>query len=134
LFGVSDWNTLDVPLSSLGKAKANLSGSVSGNDIYKDFVEAVETLQIAVLERRPWGNLWPLRELLKDVSADANRTIDKWVEPLIRRAMDAKAKRGSEGRDLDEGSFLDHMVDSTNTIRLIRDEVFFSSSFGHVSV
>lgn len=131
LFGVSDWNTLDAPLSSPEKAKAS---PVSENDKYKDFVEAVETLQIAVLERRPFGDLWPLRELFKDVSADANRTIDEWVEPLIHRAMNAKAKRGSDDRNLEEGSFLDHMVHSTNNIRLIRDEVFFSSSFSAASV
>ena len=97
------------------------------DDKYGDFVKAFESLQIVVPERGPWGALWPLRELFKDVSMDANRTIDKWVEPLIHRALVAKAKRGSDGTNLGDGSFLDHMVDSTNDIQLIRDEVSLSS-------
>ena len=125
LFGTSDLNTLDVPLSLPGKAKMSPKGSVPEDDRYGDFVKAFETLQTVVPERGPWGNLWPLWELSKDASADANRAIDKWIEPLIHRALDAKAKRKDEGVDLGEGSFLDHMVDSTNEIQLIRDEVFF---------
>jgi hypothetical protein len=98
-------------------------GSMPEDDRYGDFVKAFETLQIVVPERGPWGYLWPLRELFKDVSMDANRIIDKWIEPLIHRALVAKAKRGNNGTDMDEGSFLDHMVGSTNNIQLIRDEV-----------
>ena len=118
-FGAPDWNTLDAPLPSPGKAYMSLEGEYSG---YNDFVEATDAMQNAVLKRRPWGKLWPLWEIFRDVSADANHVVDKWVEPLIHRAMDAKAKSGDDN-DLKEGSFLDHMVHSTNDVRLIRDEV-----------
>ena len=103
-------------------------GSVPEDDRYGDFVKAFETLQIVVPERGPYGSLWPLKELFKDVSADANHTIDRWVEPLIHHALDAKAKRGNDEVDLDEGSFLDHMVDSTDDIQLIRGEVLLPTS------
>jgi len=125
LFGTSDLNTLDVPLSLPGKAKMSPKGSAPEDGRYGDFVEAFEALQIVARERGPWGKLWPLREFFGDASGDANRTIDKWVEPLIYRALDAKAKRKNEGVNLEEGSFLDHMVDTTNDTQLIRDEVFF---------
>ena len=120
-FGAPDWNTLDAPLPSPGEAEMGPEDEDSG---YNEFVEATDAMQNAVLKRRPWGKLWPLREMFKDVSADANHVVDKWVEPLIHRAMDAKAKSG-EDKDLKEGSFLDHMVHSTNDVRLIRDEVHF---------
>jgi hypothetical protein len=92
---------------------------------YNAFVEATDKIQDAVLQRRPWGDMWPLREMFKDVSAEANHTVDKWVQPLIHRAMNAKAKRGNDEKELEEGSFLDHMVHSTNDVGLIRDEVLF---------
>lgn len=130
MFGVSDLNTLDAPLPSPGKAKPSLEGPVPKDHRYSDFVEATDTIQNAVLERRPWGNLWPLREIFKDVSAIANRTVDKFVEPLIHRAMDAKAKRGDGEIDMNEGSFLDHLVCSTNDKRLVRDEVSLVFHFG----
>ena len=115
-FGAPDWNILDAPLPLPGKA---LEGR------YNEFVEATDKIQDAVLQRRPWGELWPLREMFKDVSAEANHTVDKWVVPLIHRAMNAKAKRGNDEKEPEEGSFLDHMVHSTNDVRFIRDEVLF---------
>jgi len=126
-FGTSDLNTLDMPLSSPGKAILSPKGSVPEDDRYGGFVKAFETLQFVVPDRGPWGDLWPLREFFKDASADANRTIDKWLDPLICRALHEKEKRKNDGADLEKGGFLDHMVDSTNDIQLIRDEVFFLS-------
>ena len=126
-----DLKTLDASLPLPEKARKTVEIPAPADDIYNDFVEATDIVQNAVVERRPFGYLWPLRELFKDVSADANRTIDKFVEPLIRRALDAKAKRGNDGMDLEEGSFLDHVVDSTNDKQLIRDQVFSPLLLSH---
>jgi hypothetical protein len=119
LFGVSDLNTLDEPLP-LPK-----TGPPHKDNKYDSFADAVETLRTVTLARRYWGAMWPLREFFNDASANANRTVDDWVEPLIHRAMDAKRKRGNDKGSLSEGSFLDHLADSTDDVRLIRDEVPF---------
>lgn len=98
-------------------------GSAPEGDGYGSFVNAFETLQAVVPPRGARGSLWPLWELFKDVSSEANADIDRWVEPLITRALDAKKKRGGKPSGSEEGSFLDHMVDATDDPHMIRDEV-----------
>lgn len=132
MFGVSDLNTLDLPLSLPGKAQlglkgaAPLTGGSGDNNRYNSFVNAFETLQIVIPPRAPRGNLWPFWELFANVAAESNKSIDDWIAPLVREAIDSKANRLSEDHTrhkLEEGSLLDHIANSTDDAQVIRDEV-----------
>ena len=69
------------------------------------------------------GPLWPLFEWFKDVAQDHNEAIDAWIEPLITKALEDKKLRVGKKLNLEEGSFLDHLAESTSDVRLIRDEL-----------
>lgn len=94
------------------------------NSTYSAFVKAFETLQLVIPPRGPRGNLWPAWELFNNVAAESNKAIDDWVAPLVRQAIDAKAfVREAKKSGVAEGSLLDHIAESSDDVKLIRDEV-----------
>lgn len=123
LFGVTDLNTLDLPLPRSGSAHMGPKGSAPEGAGFGSFVNAFETLQVAIPPRGPRGNLWPLWELFNNVAADSNRAMDNYIGPLVRQALDSKLKRGEQKLKHEEGSLLDHMADTTDNAKVIRDEV-----------
>lgn len=131
LFGISDLNTLDLPLAQPGKATMGAKGAIASSaegsgygTRYSAFVQAFETLQLVIPPRGPRGNLWPAWELFNNVASESNKAIDDWVAPLVRQAIDAKASvREAKKSGVAEGSLLDHIAESSNDVKLIRDEV-----------
>jgi hypothetical protein len=123
LFGVTDLNTLDLPLPRPGLSRLGPKGSAPEGPGFGRFVNAIEKLAVIIPPRGPRGNLWPLWELFSDVAADLNRAVDDYIGPLVRQALDSKIKRGEEKIGHEEGSLLDHLADATNDIQVIRDEV-----------
>lgn len=120
LFGIPDFNTLDLPLS---KPEMGVKGSAMVESPYGGFVTAFETLQAEIPPRAPRGKLWPLWEMFGEVGQEANREVDRFLVPLIEKALRrAKEEKGAGGSDR-EGSLLDHIVGSTTDERMIRDEV-----------
>ena len=69
------------------------------------------------------GPLWPLFEWFKDETQDRNKAIDAWIKLLITKAMEDKKMRAGKKLGPEEGSFLDHLAESTSDVRLIRDEL-----------
>ncbi|KAF8314506.1 cytochrome P450 monooxygenase CYP63 [Clavulina sp. PMI_390] len=134
LFGVPDFNTLDAPLPRPGQSTLGPKGSSppeAESTPYTDFVNAFEGTLVAIFPRVFRGNLWPLWELFKNSTSEYNKTVNDWINPLVRRVMDAKKTKekavGQDGDDVntasDEGSLLEHIAQSTDNEKLIRDEL-----------
>ncbi|KAF8308494.1 cytochrome P450 [Clavulina sp. PMI_390] len=131
LFGVSDFNTLDLPLPRPGKATLTPKGSAvsdAQSNVYTKFLSAFERIQIAIAPRPFRGVLWPLWEWSKNLAEEHNKVVSAWLGPLIRRVLDAKEKRKKAGEcraklELEEGSLLEHIAESTEDVKLVRDEL-----------
>ncbi|KAF8338717.1 cytochrome P450 monooxygenase CYP63 [Cantharellus anzutake] len=126
LFGSTTFNTLDLPLpppnkkSKLGPKGTELEGS------YGSFIYAFEKLQEITLIRNLRGPLkvWGLMEFWKDETKIHRLAVDAFIDPLIEDALKEKRKRGMKQCDPDEGNLVDHLVDMTSDLKLIRDELF----------
>ncbi|KAF8308480.1 cytochrome P450 monooxygenase CYP63 [Clavulina sp. PMI_390] len=132
LFGVPDFNTLDLPLPRPGKSTLGPKGSSmpeTERNAYTDFVNAFEGFQVAIVPRGLRGALWPLWEWSKNVAKQPNEVITNWVRPLIEQALEAKREREKakgnreDKMETDEGSLLEHIAESTDDIKLVRDEL-----------
>ncbi|KAF8308485.1 cytochrome P450 monooxygenase CYP63 [Clavulina sp. PMI_390] len=132
LFGVSDFDTLDAPLPRPGQATMGAKGSSvteSQRNAYTDFVNAFEWFQVAIAPRSSRGILWPLWEWSKNVADEPNEVITSWVRPLVERALENKKNREKAGdaseekMGTDEGSLLEHIAESTEDVKLVRDEL-----------
>ncbi|KAF8308481.1 cytochrome P450 monooxygenase CYP63 [Clavulina sp. PMI_390] len=132
LFGVSDFDTLDAPLPRPGQAILGPKGSSvpeAQQNAYTDFVNAFEWFQVAITPRASRGVLWPLWEWSKSVAEEPNGVITAWVRPLIERALEAKKAQEKTAGDreekirTDEGSLLEHIAESTEDVKLVRDEL-----------
>ncbi|KAF8313151.1 cytochrome P450 [Cantharellus anzutake] len=124
-FGSTTFNTLDLPLpppnkkSKLGPKGTEPEGS------YGSFAYPFEKLQEITLIRNLRGPLkvWGLMEFWKDETKIHRLAVDAFIDPLIEDALKEKRKRGMKQRDPDEGNLVDHLVDMTNDLKLIRDEL-----------
>lgn len=90
---------------------------------YGGFVSAFESIQVEVPRRNALGKFWGLKEMITDKSKAPNKVIDQWLQPLIERALVAKAARGAEKMATEEGSLVDHMADTMEDVTTLRDEV-----------
>ncbi|KAF8338716.1 cytochrome P450 [Cantharellus anzutake] len=118
LFGSTTFNTLDLPLPP--PTKNPNWGS------YGSFIYAFEKLQEIVIIRSLRGSakVWGLMEFWKDETKIHSLAVDAFINPLIMGALKEKRKRGTEQCDPDEGNLVDHLVDMTNDLKLVRDELF----------
>ncbi|KAF8308490.1 cytochrome P450 [Clavulina sp. PMI_390] len=132
LFGASDFDTLDGALPRPGKSTLGAKGSSvpdSQRNAYSDFVNAFESFQVVIAPRVSRGALWPLWEWSKNVAEEPNAVITSWIRPLIERTLDAKKAREKAGEDrakkmrMEEGSLLEHIAESTEDVKLVRDEL-----------
>jgi hypothetical protein len=116
-------NTLDLPLTQPGRVVLGPKGSApaDGGGEWDVFTNAFETVAVLITRRGVQGDTWPLLELFKDKTEEPIQVIMDWLEPLVRRALDRKAKRleASAGdakvstRD-DDTVFLDYLADQTD--------------------
>ena len=122
LFGTKDLNTLDEALPRPGHATLGPKGTKM-NGSYGTFLQAFEDLQMVLPLRFSRSVLWPAFELWADSAQRHNKTIDDWVRPHILEALETKVERGENRMGSLDGSYLDHLVNSTMKNRAIRDEV-----------
>ncbi|KAF8314507.1 cytochrome P450 [Clavulina sp. PMI_390] len=134
LFGIPDFNTLDAPLPRPGQTTLGPKGSSppeTQRTPYTDFVAAFEGALVATTPRIMRGNLWPFWELFTNATRKYNKSINDWMHPLVRSAVDAKnarvkpAEKDSNINAVapDAGSLLDHIAQSTEDEKLIGDEL-----------
>lgn len=110
--------------SSQGAAHLGAKGSAT-DDTWGEFVQAFESCQQNITRRARLGYIWPLFELFEDRSLKHQRTIRKWLDPLVSSALEDKkaARRMGVINALQEKTLLQHLVDSTDDLALIRDQL-----------
>jgi hypothetical protein len=111
-------NTLDLPLTQPGRVVLGSKGSADGGSEWDEFTNVFETVAVLITRRGVQGDTWPLLELFKDKTEEPIQAIMDWLEPLVKRAMDRKAKRveGDAKVSLhdDDTIFLDYLSDRTD--------------------
>ncbi|KAF8331983.1 uncharacterized protein EI90DRAFT_2919015 [Cantharellus anzutake] len=124
LFGSKDFNTLDRPLpvpSSVG-LKANATELDQGP--YGELVLAFDKLQEIIAIRSISGRWWAIREFWKDETVGYNKVVDRFVLPLVHKALNNKKLRGGKKCDVQDGNFVDHLADAVSDVKVIRDGLF----------
>ncbi|KAF8472289.1 cytochrome P450 monooxygenase CYP63 [Russula ochroleuca] len=125
-------NTLDMPLTQPGRVVLGPKGSApaDGGSEWDEFTNAFETVAVLITRRGVQGDTWPLLELFKDKTEEPIQVIMDWLEPLVRQALDRKAKRvEASGGDAkvsshdDETVFLDYLTDRSDDVEHIRYEL-----------
>jgi hypothetical protein len=113
-------NTLDLPLTQPGRVVLGPKGSApaDGGSEWDEFTNAFESVAVLITRRGVQGDTWPLLELFKDKTEEPIQVIMDWLEPLVRQAMDRKAKRmegDTKVSSHDEDTvFLDYLSDRTD--------------------
>ncbi|KAF8639056.1 hypothetical protein AX17_001752 [Amanita inopinata Kibby_2008] len=123
LFG-KNLETLSASLPIPGKTQMGPKGSAT-EDPWGSFVHAFEMSQQETTRRGRIGYFWPIFELFGDRNEQHARRIRKWLDPLVKEALDEKAR--AEKYDIcspvAEKTFLQHLADSTEDPILIRDQL-----------
>ena len=104
------------PLSRTPEALA--AKSHPANRFSEEFVKA----QVISLRRAYFSNAWPLWEFWRNKAAVHVRTVDEFIEPLCRAALQRKAQRemeqdvapGLRVEDADDETLLEHLVNLTD--------------------
>ena len=113
-------NTLDLPLTQPGRVVLGPKGSApaDGGSEWDEFTNAFESVAVLITRRGVQGDTWPLLELFKDKTEEPIQAIMDWLEPLVRQAMDRKAKRIEGDAKVsshdDDTVFLDYLSDRTD--------------------
>jgi hypothetical protein len=113
LFG-TNLDTLSGALPAPGAA-TGAKGSATG-DAFGSFTQGFECAQTVATTRGRLGHyFWPVAELFGDRSLDPQRTIRRWLDPLVERSLDEKrrAQRVGARSPIEEKTFLQHLAEST---------------------
>ncbi|KAG6811218.1 hypothetical protein H0H92_008479 [Tricholoma furcatifolium] len=124
LFG-RNLSTLSGDLPIPGETPMGPKGSAT-RDSWGTFTGAFEAAQTIVASRTRIGWLWPLFEMFGDRSERYCRVIRRWLDPLVRQALqdrERERERGTTDGSLKDKTFLQHLVDSTSDPVLIRDQL-----------
>ena len=93
-----------------------------------EFNSAVGKIQELILKRNLAGSIWPFLEFLKDKSQPYAKTIDGWVDPIVKRALEYKRMARNMAKDdknTDKVTFLEYLADNTEgTFPLIQIQRF----------
>ncbi|KAI0791801.1 cytochrome P450 [Abortiporus biennis] len=125
LFG-TDANSFADPLSyppSLTGTNGNEYLPIEQNVFSRSFTKAI----LASGLRIRFSGIWPLREIMQDKVKVEMDGINKYVEPIIRNALERKAEKALlEGKhgDVDGDTLLDQLVSVTDDMQIIKDETF----------
>ncbi|KAF8331980.1 cytochrome P450 [Cantharellus anzutake] len=123
LFGSKDFNTLDQPLAFPGKG--DVAGwEASARGPYGELVQAFDRLQEITAIRGISGKWWALQEFWTNKTRKHSKIADSFLLPLVIKALENKKLRGDKKCDIQEGDFIDHLVDATTDIKEIRDELY----------
>ncbi|KAA1473301.1 cytochrome P450 monooxygenase CYP63 [Dentipellis sp. KUC8613] len=117
-------NTLSAALPSAGAESFGAKGSET-HDKWGEFVRAFDLCQDISTRRAKIGKIWPLFELFEDTMEKPAKTIKDGLEPLVEAALREKAdsKQGRRKDSMEQKTFLQHLVESTEDVGLIRDQL-----------
>ena len=77
-----------------------------------DFVDAFAHGITKIAHRIGFGADWPLMEFWRDEALEMRQTVDAFVGPIVKKALDERAERLSQGMPKVESiSLLDDLVD-----------------------
>ncbi|KAG8871384.1 hypothetical protein FRB98_000821 [Tulasnella sp. 332] len=125
LFGTSELNTLDLPFTKAAEAVLGPKG-IATEGYYGSFVKAFEQSQLNT--RKRFGKpvqVWTILEFFHDIQTDSTNAIQDFLDPLIKKALENKARRAAGKMNADEEvlSFLDHLALSSDDVGLVRDQL-----------
>ncbi|KAG9046265.1 hypothetical protein FS837_004762 [Tulasnella sp. UAMH 9824] len=126
LFGRDDFGTLDMPLPQPGAEMSEGAKSASVEGGYGSFVNAFESAQVLITKRLAMGPYgWAMAEFFNDSVKKHMRVVDSYLEPLVSDAVQRRKnlKPEEKGEKHEYESFLDHLVDSTSDVQLIKDQL-----------
>ncbi|KIJ13434.1 hypothetical protein PAXINDRAFT_170499 [Paxillus involutus ATCC 200175] len=98
-----------------------------GAEIANDFARAFSQAQVIVSQRirRSW--LWPLFEPFGDKTEEPMKTVNAYIEPILKDAIEKRkvtAMRGEKLSDeLSDDTLLDHLVQQTTDPVVLKDEI-----------
>jgi len=95
------------------------------NDAFGSFTQAFELAQCIITQRARLGYFWPLAEVRRNKMKAAAMITKKWLDPIVERALEEKAKARIAGVEapIADKTFLEHLTHSTEDVSLIRDEL-----------
>lgn len=125
LFG-HNLDTLSLSLPEPGKAKMGPKGSAT-NDDFGSFTQAFEEAQCVITQRARLGYFWPVAELRQNKIKKAAQITKKWLDPMVERVLDekAKVKRAGIEAPIGERTFLEHLAQSTEGVSFLPDRVIY---------
>ncbi|PBK98056.1 cytochrome P450 monooxygenase pc-3 [Armillaria gallica] len=98
------------------------------------FVKAFAKAQEHVVVRFHRGQFWPLCELRADDVKPLRQVVDDFMQPTLAEALDRKAKGAKPEKDFESMSLLDCLVESTDDMKIVRDELVNLLAAGRDSV
>ncbi|KAM6500143.1 cytochrome P450 monooxygenase pc-1 [Amanita muscaria] len=118
-----------VSTTTHGADSTATASSMAFSDAFFDALRGIST-------RQRYGWAWPLREISGDQTQKPMKIVDGYIQPIIKEAlakkraekMDEKGREGTSDH-LEEGeTLLDHLVQVTQDLRVIKDETDTTAS------
>ncbi|KIL67115.1 hypothetical protein M378DRAFT_160099 [Amanita muscaria Koide BX008] len=118
-----------VSTTTHGADSTATASSMAFSDAFFDALRGIST-------RQRYGWAWPLREISGDQTRKPMKIVDGYIQPIIKEAlakkraekMDEKEREGTSDH-LEEGeTLLDHLVQVTQDLRVIKDETDTTAS------
>ncbi|KAJ7062830.1 cytochrome P450 monooxygenase pc-3 [Mycena amicta] len=111
------------------ESAAHLTSPAFLNHPSNSFVTAFIEGQHLHVDRSRFGSKWQLGEFWKDLIQPHREVIDKFIEPIIQRALSEKLRRAAASTeantdaDKEVETLLGHLLKSTEDKAIIRDEI-----------
>ncbi|KAF7291833.1 Glycosyltransferase family 39 protein [Mycena chlorophos] len=102
---------------------AHLTTAEFLNHSSNEFITAFLEGQRQHVDRSRWGSKWQLGEFWKDLIIPHRQVMNRFIDPIIDRALADKAQGHSKEQDPEAESLLDHLIKSTEDKAIIRDEI-----------
>ena len=114
LFG-KNLRTLSGKLPIAGQTLMGPKGSLV-EDPWGSFAKAFEMAQINATNRARMGSIWPLFELFKDKNEEHCDVIHRWLDPLVKDALDEKSRLQAANvlSPVSEKNFIQHLAQCTD--------------------
>lgn len=87
------------------------------------FSTAIADAQVKSTLRTRFGGIWPLAEILKDNLAVPMAVIYDYMNPIFQEALKKKSSKIHHVKNDEPATLLDHLVQETDDISIIREEV-----------
>ena len=120
-------HSLSASRESLQKADAETIQSIPSESPSRAFAAAFSEAQDVVARRVRLGHIWPLWEIKEDKTTRVMDTVEKYLEPILKAAVEKAKMQGldrdantkwDEDADVDGETLLDHLIKHTQGQRL----------------